>query len=361
MGRVQRILTLLFMAIILPLFLNEDSQGQWFSFGRAQARHRKCIHLYEAGDYPDARECIRQFLSDYPDSRWSEGLYFLDAKMETNAPDAVKKYHWFLNTFPQGQYTPEAAFLLGELYELAGDFPGAQQAYMQMYLYFPASRFSSEAGLRAAKCMLLNNDFASALNHLEEYLLLHPDYPWNTRAKELHADILYQEGAYATAQEEYRQVISEIPPNAPPIPRCYLQVAKIYDLLGDQESALQCYAQFLKTFPDSAMKKTAEERIVELSKILHVNPAEGEHSHVVEAGSFASEPDAAALVTRLKELGYQAYIKKAERSDTPFSVRLGPYKTKELVDTIAEKLKKEAGLDALILSGDGSGREISGD
>jgi TolA-binding protein len=361
MARTHRILTLLLIGVILPLFLNGEAHGEWFFFNRAQARSRKCIQLYEAGDYPEARECTRQFLSDYPDSRWSELLYFLDAKMETDAPNAVKKYHWFLNTYPQGPYSPEAAFLLGELYELEGDFSGAQEVYMRVYLSFPASRSSKEAGLRAAKCMLVNNDIPSALNHLEEYIFLHTGYPWNTRAKELHADILFQQGAYEKAQAEYRQVISTIPANDPPAPRCYLRVAKIYEILGDHESALRCYSQFLKNFPDSALQKTAEERMLELSNILQLNPSAVDQSHVVEVGAFASEPDAVALVVRLKELGYQAYIRKSGPPDNSFSVRLGPYKTKELVDIITEKLRREVGLNALILSGDVSETETSGE
>jgi TolA-binding protein len=354
MKRTVGNLFLFLVAACCVLILTGESQGQRFSPGPVEREYNECVELYESGAYGDARKRIEQFLAEHPHSRWSETILFLNAKIESNVPEAVRKYRRFLDDYPEGAHAPEAAFLLGELYELTDDFLNAQQCYFRVYQHFNESRFGDESAVRAAKCMLLNGDAPSVLAHLEQYLSRRPENPWEIRARELHADALFQVGEYERALEEYKRVISQAPAENSPAPQCYLQVAEIYEILGNREAAFQSYRRFLENFPHTFHRRKVEDRMRELAHLLNVDLTEETRSYLLEAGSFESESAAAELQTQLEKIGYEAYvIKKDSHPRGRYSVRMGPYATRELVDSLMDRLKDEAGLapNALVQNG----------
>jgi len=207
----RRSLALALAALALCFFAPHEADGQWFLFGRAQNRYDRCIELYSSNQFDEARMCIRTFLSEYPNSRWVEQLQFLEAKLETNVYEAQAKMRRFLQEFPEGPYSAEANFSLGELYELTADYASARKFYLQVYRYFLTSELRDEAGVRAAKCMLLDGDTMSAKKYLQDYLAANPSPPWRSRARELYADTLLESGEFATAQKMYKEIISEAP------------------------------------------------------------------------------------------------------------------------------------------------------
>ncbi|RJP22227.1 MAG: outer membrane protein assembly factor BamD [Candidatus Abyssobacteria bacterium SURF_5] len=357
MGKLLRIPVVAGSAVLVILLSQYESHGQLLLFGHAQRRFDRCTELYESGQHAGAQECMRSFLADYPHSRWTEPALFLDAKLETNARHAAGKFRRFLYDYPESSYAAEAGLLLGELYELFGDSLNAQQYYFRVYRDHKTSRFHAEAGLRAAKCMLLNGDVATAKEHLEEFLGTYHEYPLSTRGKERYADALYQAGELLRAQAQYREAISESPQGAFVSPHCYLRIAEIYEEMEEHEAALETYRQFLKVFPNSFFRETAEQRMGQLGRSLRSEVQKEARAYVLEAGRFNNEPDAVARAARLKTLGYQVYIvQKVSQRQGLFSVRLGPYSTKELVLAVADRLEA-AGLETTLLPMKGGERD----
>lgn len=343
-------LAFVLMAFALCLCAPREADGQWFLFGRAQRRYDRCVELYSGKQFDEARRCIRSFLSEYPNSRWVEHLQFLDAKLETNIYEAQAKMHRFVQEFPEGPYSAEANFSLGELYELTADYARARKFYLQVYRYFLTSELREEAGMRAAKCMLLSGDTISAKEHLEGYLASDPPQPWRSRAKELYADALLESGEFLPAQKMYKEIISEASSPEEASPDCYLKIAGIYESRGNYKAALQTYRQFLNIFPSSIRRPAAERKIAELASLLKVDLSINGRPHIIEAGLFDSEQKAMRLVGRLKKLGYQAYLVTRNMNDTEYlSVRLGPYESRDSALAVADRLGEEAGLEVSLL------------
>ena len=352
------ILSHIFTHVVLSVFLASTlfflapakAEGQWFLFGRAQKQYEKCVQLYEEGQIEEAGQCIKEFLASYPNSRWVEHLQFIEAKMETSVSGAEDKLRHFTLEFPDGPYTAEANHRLGEILELKGDTEGAQKCYSRVYMYFWTSEFRDESGLRMAKCMLMRGDFESAIEHLDIYLGTHRIPPWQTRAQELQAEALYQTGEYVRAQNIYREIISEVltPEEAPP--RCYLRIAEIYEINRDHRAAFQAYRRFLNIFPNSIQKPAIEQKIAALASILKVDLSAAGRTYAIEAGVFKSTQKAMRLVARLKKLGYQAYlVSKNTTQEESLSVRLGPYQSRDSAALVADRLGKEAGIEATLL------------
>jgi TolA-binding protein len=345
-----RALALIIFASALPLLPLTDAGATWFPLGRAQRRYERCVELSEAKQFSEARHCIREFLASYPDSRWAEHLQFLDAKMETSVSTAQAKLHSFLLEFPDGPYSAEASFRLGEIWELKGEPENAQKYYARVYLYFGASEFRDEAAVRLATCMLARGNPASARRHLDIYLSTDRPEPWRTHAKALHADALYESGQYLRAQNEYKEIISEAFPPEEASPRCYVRIAEIYERNEEYEAALQAYRQFLNVFPDSIQRTAVEQRLTALASLLKVDLSANKRSHILEAGLFDAENEAVQLVTRLKRLGYQAYVvTRSTDHREVISVRLGPYESRDSALAAARRLSRETGIEVTVL------------
>lgn len=346
----RRALALMLVSLAMLLLPFGEAYGQWFLFGRAQRHYRKCVELYEAKQRAEARECIQEFFSEYPHSRWVEHLQFLDAMMETNVDDAMVKFRRFLIEFPTGPYSVQAHFSLAEIYELKGDRARALKHYSQVYVSPEADGLKAEAGLRMAKCMLLDGDTESAKRHLGVYLAIYRDEPWRTRARELHADALYQEGKFLEAQNEYRGVISDVASPEQASPRCYIRIAEIYEQSGDYDAAFQAYRRFLSVFPDAIQRQSVGQKLAGLASRLKVDLSVSNRAHIIEAGTFKAEPEAMGLIARLRKLGYKAYVvtRKGDRGEV-LSVRLGPYESRDSALAVADRLNKEAGLKVTLL------------
>ena len=351
----SRIFLLVMFTSVGLFVLAREANAQWFMFGRPQHKYEQCIELYDGKEFEEARACIREFLADYPNSRWVEHLQFLEAKLETNVSEARVKMHRFVQEFPEGPYSAEANYSLGQLAELTADYPEAERFYMRVYEYFPTSELRDESALQAAKTLLLSGDAESARVRLSTYLATQPEKPWRSRAKELYADALFDAGDFQLAQQEYKEIISEASSPKDASPEYYLKIAGIYESMENDRASLQAYSRFLTIFPTADQKPAVERKMAALALQLRVNLSINGRPHIIEAGLFESKHNAMRLVSRLKRLGYQAYTVTRNIDHAEFvSVRLGPYESRDSALATADRLSEEAGLDVTLLPHGGS-------
>lgn len=351
----SRILLLVMFASVGLFVLSREANAQWFLFGRPQNKYDQCIELSDKKEFEEARACIQEFLADYPNSRWVEHLQFLEAKLDTNVSEARMKMHRFVQEFPQGPYSAEANYSLGQLAELTADYAEAEKFYMRVYDYFPTSILRDEAALQAAKTLLLIGDAESARVRLSNYLETQPENPWLSRAKILYADALFDAGDFQLAQQEYKEIISAASSPEDASPEYYLKIAGIYESMENYRASLQAYSRFLTIFPTADQKPAVEHKMAALASQLNVNLSINGRPHIIEAGLFESKHNAMSLVSRLKRLGYQAYTVTRNIDHAEFfSVRLGPYESRDSALATADRLSEEAGLDVTLLPHGGS-------
>lgn len=71
---------------------------------------------------------------------------------------------------------------------------------------------------------------------------------------------------------------------------------------------------------------------------------------VVQLGSFTAQSNAQALVDRLKESGYTAFIEPLRDADTPtYRVRVGPELTRVTAERIRDELAKKAAIEGIVM------------
>ncbi|NIM71285.1 MAG: hypothetical protein GTN86_13395 [Xanthomonadales bacterium] len=84
-----------------------------------------------------------------------------------------------------------------------------------------------------------------------------------------------------------------------------------------------------------------------------INPSDPLVRWVVQVGSFAEEPNAQRLVSRLREGGYSAFAEAVtDTTGTVYKVRVGPEIERESALRIAEALRRDMALDGLVMSAD---------
>ncbi len=79
-------------------------------------------------------------------------------------------------------------------------------------------------------------------------------------------------------------------------------------------------------------------------------PRTGVTAWVIQVGSFSSEENAKALVDKLRNGGYTAFIEQLrDGTKQVFRVRVGPELTKVTADKIRDELAKDIDLDGIVM------------
>lgn len=73
-----------------------------------------------------------------------------------------------------------------------------------------------------------------------------------------------------------------------------------------------------------------------------------EKGWLIQLGSFGEEKNAERFVSRIKKKGYTPFVVKEESSKW-FKVRVGPYPSKKEAQQVAQDLKKNQGISALVV------------
>jgi TolA-binding protein len=341
----------LFVAILVVMAILSgtvsEASAQFFLNSRARRHYEECAELYKNRQFDEARGCIDDFLSIYPNSRWEERLRFMDAKMESDISKAQSKMRDFAREYPDGPYSDDAYFCLGQLFQLTGDYEQAYEYYSRVYERFAVSELWHDSIMNAAKCLMLNGEAESAVLDLEAYMAAVSDERPEPSIRALLADALFEAGRYERAQQEYREIISRAESPQAVSPEVYLKVAGIYEAAGNHDASLQTYRRFMSIFPDSPMRPFVGRKMSSLADGLGVDLSINGRPHILEAGAFESRQQAMVFLGRLKRMGFQAYL-VTRSSDTKdiYSVRLGPYESMDSAAAAAERLDRETGIIA---------------
>jgi len=103
---------------------------------------------------------------------------------------------------------------------------------------------------------------------------------------------------------------------------------------------------------DDEPAQTVDEEVSEAeeSAVVEIDEKVGVSAWVVQLGSFSNEENAQALVAKLKENGYPAFIEKVFSSDEKaYRVRVGPEYLKSRAKALMEQLEKDVEIKGIIV------------
>lgn len=252
---------------------------------------RKIVAKYRYGSGADSLRYILAYAL-YEDGQWNE---------------AAALYESLLNDFPGSSYTMEISFRLAEFYfetgqtgeaiqnynrivEQAGSIFYDQSLYKLGWTYYKAEEFKNSADTfmllldkswegELKKGGLMEETISSmtmALNHFKgmdnitRYLQSKGLKDYTPIVIKMLAERIFEEGRYATAISVYKGFI-KLFPNAVNLPFIYEEMARLYDIVDDDENGVKTREEMVRLFnPQSGRyKKVYPAGSKEVDKLVH--------------------------------------------------------------------------------------------
>jgi TolA-binding protein len=202
--------------------------------------------IYQATQkLPDAIQQYQKVATTYPGTPQAEQSAFYAAGLETSVDpkQAVPDLQAFVKNYPNGQFTPRAMMMIGQMQAAAGDIPGAMQTYKDVATNFSTSEFGPQSYFQRAAILAKEQKNDDMIALMQDFIKAYPD----------SKDIFY---AYDT--------IGQTQANDGKIP-----------------AAISTYAEMVENHADDPKAATAQYRIADLW-----------HKQAVAPGPYVSLNDA---------------------------------------------------------------------
>ena len=126
---------------------------------KEQQAYQSAFNLLKAGRYDQAAKSFRQFLSDYPTSKFADnaqywlGEAYYDRKLYEKA---LVEFRRVVTRYPRGNKVPDALLKIGYSYTSLKQLGKARQAFKQLKTVYPKGRPAELASAQLAKLKQAN-------------------------------------------------------------------------------------------------------------------------------------------------------------------------------------------------------------
>jgi len=162
-----------------------------------------------------------------------------------------------LDQFPEGQWTDDITYRLGEVYEDEGDLDGALQYYETLIDNFPESQWSDDAHFRLASAYLKAGEEAQALGAFQQLADEFPNSEWADDVLFQAGHILAQRGDVAQAQQFLDDLVTRFP-DSEWIDDAQFGFGEAYVQAGDLERAVVAFERVIESSPGSGLADDAQ-------------------------------------------------------------------------------------------------------
>ncbi|MGA9364834.1 MAG: tetratricopeptide repeat protein [Bacteroidota bacterium] len=212
-------------------------------------------------DFRDAISYLQSFLTLYPDDpNTPEALYLLgDVYSNTNEmgaeKNAIANYQTILNRFPRSPLVDDALFSIGSVHEKAKEFDPALSSYRELITRYPASPFAAQAKERINWITTFQATPSSeSLGKLAELLArLISGESKGESAFHLGEIYLNDLKDFTAAAKMFASAIANAVPE-PNLAEAFYYRAQAYQLLvqknqAPSDTAVQAYEEYLNRYP----------------------------------------------------------------------------------------------------------------
>ena len=245
---------------------------------------------------PQAIQCYREVLDQYPDTSIAEealfGLgYLLKAQgqaaesvihlenllnrtespllkenglfhlahayhLSGNYPSAIEKYNQFLEAYPNAEGKVIALFGLAQSLRSGAYYPESIEVYGRLRRQYPNSEWAEHSLYNMAQAYYAAGDRTSAITRYQEFLAQYPQSPTAGLAKFDIGCIQNTSGDYASAIETLQAMLTQYP-DCSRVVDALFHLGQAYHSSGDISLAVQTYQKILDQFPQSEYASSA--------------------------------------------------------------------------------------------------------
>ena len=341
-----------------------------------------CLVLIQKGDTGEAKNLLQNYRRTNPDD--PRALFYL-AQLEGEYDYALALYREVerlaLRTesgYADSTLACEAVFACAEMMFAKGGYDGARELYDRIIDVYPESGWYGDALYRLGLIELASGEPELALPMFWGYLDLYPE--GNQRVlvsvgiMECYVNLKDWKNVLVVAQD----ALQERDENSAVTPRILEAMAEACEELGNKESAALYRGKLLTTYPESYQayvlrekEKGGKREEISLGSIDPISPSqeaggagekqspdrisqesvrEMEGGFSVQASAFEMQSNAAAMVSRLENYGFDARINsKSIGGKQFFKVLIGHYRTREEAEAMVEQVTKTTGIKAYVV------------
>jgi tetratricopeptide (TPR) repeat protein len=270
---------------ILPLD-EKDNQNQKLNQENQEAS--LLASLFEKERYAIFLKSAREFLKEYPVSRYEEIIRYMMADtyfkfwQESKNPDdfdtAMAMYRGVSEKYKESPLAARTHLFVAYSYLDRGDNLNAIKAFQRFLELrnddksFDQKKLTPQIKIAEAKSFLNLGRLDESFKILDEVEKTAPDKKDSITAAYHKGDIFFQNGDYKRAVHEYRYAQKTYPKDWASFPNAYFNSAEADFWLGNYRDCLNSYREFLQKFPNNQYGGFAMTRIGELLAAMGADP-----------------------------------------------------------------------------------------
>lgn len=224
----------------------------------------------------------KQFLVDYPNSRYDEIVRYMVADAHYDIwrgsgsyqdfDAAMNHYLAMTEKYPESPMTSRTLLLMGYSYLDRGDSFGALKVFERFMRLSPGSKQMDRVRISVADAYLKLNRFDDAFKLLDQVEKQGLSPRGRQEAAYRKGDIFFRKKDYREAIQQYQGALARYPEVATRYPNAWYNIAESEFTLGRYRESIDAYRTFLQKFPDHEYGGYAMTRIGELFGIFGVAP-----------------------------------------------------------------------------------------
>ncbi len=170
--------------------------------------------LFRQENYSEAYKQFEALIKTYPssnladDAQYAIGWINFQRKEFT---DAIGEFQKLIETYPSSELIPRALYSTGDSYYNLKQYPAAIEAYRQLISRYPKSSYVADALNGEQYCLAAQGKQKEAGRVIDSYVRANPGSTIGEDLLLKKADMLFGQGDYAGAEEQYRQLARNFP------------------------------------------------------------------------------------------------------------------------------------------------------
>ena len=305
------------------------------------------VNLFEKGRFAIFLKTAKEFIRQYPDSRYEEIVRYMmadtyfkfwqESKSLNDFDTAISMYRGVSEKFKDSPLAARTHLFVAYSYLDRGDNLAAVQAFQRFLSLkhedknFEQKKLAAEVRIAEARAFLSLNRLDEAYKILDEVERMAEDKKDQTTAAFYKGDIYFQSGDYKRAVQEYKSAQTKYGKDWQSFPNAYFNSSEAKFWLGDYRESLNGFREFLQKFPNSEFGGFAMTRIGEVLAIFGADPKRVRGAYLESNFRYKATPGGGLAKIRL------------------VSERMPEMKDKELKNSLEEvkEVEKDVSIPAL--------------
>ena len=277
-----------------------------FSFLYSQSEVDALIQEVYAGNLNNALESIYELKREFPEN---PSVMFLDALLNENPEEAIKKFKKIYNLYEDSKYADDAVMKIAEFYYTNGSYVKSSEWVKKINLYYSNSEHIDRSLNLYVRTLVLTGKEDTARLFMETFKRKYPDIELDKHPKlELEDIALQKKKDNQKLSEELSETVKE--------------KNKILKAVEDIKNAI------------TAAKRNKKDNFS------------------IQVGAYGNHDNASKVRDELIELGFSTRIDvihlKTKNKDL-YAVREGYFRSKEFASNTQKKIKSRAGYNSIIV------------